>query len=588
MKTLKFISALFLAGALSMVLYSCSQEELLSDTDVQQTDLTLKADIAKKSQSLKGVKNNGQWLMFNDNKSYDNTIDYLRGLLKDRAVAKEVYLAGSEKDEYGISYDPQPKLALFEQSLNFSSYRKKKELLEDALLREGQDPQRITETAINPLNLTSPIMGTLISEDGVIQIGRDIFVALNRTKRVRIKNNRTDLVNALIQKGDTDILYEDGNIEDVDFQNQAQGSSSVTGFICTADFQALPGTVNQTDQSAAYTFLWNDGDASGATNIEFEWNFGDGTTETGTTQFASHTYENLLPNPSVNNFVVCVQVTYTYMDDDGETQTCNQASCQTISVTLEEQPDPCENVTEAMAFVGSVLDNVLQFNTVAGGGEVCIGLGPIAGAVANLSGITFEWTVQGQTVTSTNPCFPVSCDGSYPGSLTIKKDGIDCYTNTFTFEYSGGDADCQLHGDLELPDNSSDEIVWNTDSDRKTKIRAKHQTQLDNSIWFNWGGNQVEGEITCYERRSPSWLGWKKETRTTTIEMVGNVYPHENGCACGGDPGFMNESWTKSAKNHYQEKPMFVSSDGIYGRASDPYNVRLVDGPVDVTIQFPQ
>jgi len=587
MKNLQTILAISLTIAVLALFYSCSQDtDLLSDTNAV-TDIESRSD----NVNPREVSNNGKWLVFSNKRAYDNTINSLRISLNDsRGEVQEVYLTGSNDDHYGATYDSQPQLALFEQSLDFSSYRKRKELLEEAYLREGMDPSDITETSINPLNITSPIMGSLISENGVIQIEKDIFVALNRTKRVRIKNNRTDLVDALIESGDTRILYEDRNIGDVEFQNKAQGSSVVTGFICTADFEAFPGGINQDDKSAAYTFLWNDGDASGATNIEFTWNFGDGSpSETGTTSFATHTYENLEPHPAVNSFVVCVQVTYTYLDDDGESQTCNQASCQTISVTLEEQPDPCDNVTEAMSIIGisGTLDNILQFTTVAGGGQVCVGLGPIAGAIANLSGVTYEWTAQGQTITSASPCFPVTCDGSYPGSLTIKKDGVSCYTNTFTFEYSGGDADCQLSGDLELPDNSSDEIVWQTDDDKKTKIRAKHQTRKDNGL-FNWGGNQVEGEITSYKRRSPSWLGWKKEERTTTITMVGNVYPQEDGCACGGEPGFMNETWTETRKNHYQEKPMFVSSEGIYARGSDPYTVRLIDGPVDRTLQFPQ
>lgn len=152
----------------------------------------------------------------------------------------------------------------------------------------------------------------------------------------------------------------------------------------------------------------------------------------------------------------------------------------------------------------------------------------------------------------------------------------------FTYDHSGGDANCQGHGDIK----KKDEITWTSNNNKKTKYRAKHQTQKDNQFLLNVGGNQVEGEIKSYKKGS---IFWKREARKHEINMKGNVYPHENGCACGGAADALSGLvLSETAKTSYYEELMFVDSEGIYCKVNDPYTVGLTDDSENKTYSFPQ
>jgi len=569
-----------LALIMTITFYACEKDQIEIRDEQPQAKLKRASDC-----TFRGMKNNGKWLVFNNQEIYNNVADELRERLKRRtANGADIYLNGSDKDGYGITYDPMPELATFESCAKHQSYRKIKEILEDDQLRRGADPERITDASIDPLNITSHIVGSLTSKDGVIQIGREIYVALNRTKRVVIKNNRADIVDQLISSGKTDVLYEEGNIGDVQFANQAQGTSIVPGFICTAEFNALQGSVNEQENSATYIFQWNDGDGSGAIDLDIEWIFGDGTVINDGSTLVSYTYENLEPYPTVNKFIVCCDVSYTYLDEGDEIQTCSKSNCEEIEIVLEEEINPCDEVREALAVItATILDNVLVFSTDAGTGEVCVGLGDISGAISNLANITYEWSINGEDITGGNPCFDVTCDGNYTGTLTIFRDEVACYVNSFTYDYSGGDANCQGHNDIP----KKDVVTWSSDSDRKTKFRAKHSTINDYSLAFplNWGGNRIEAEIKSYEKG----LFWKKEARKHDIVLEGKVFPHESGCACGGQPDDLPGAiLSEIAEVSYHEEIMFPDAEGIYCKVDKPYEVILLDENEAKTYSFPQ
>ena len=204
-----------------------------------------------------------------------------------------------------------------------------------------------------------------------------------------------------------------------------------------------------------------------------------------------------------------------------------------------------------------------------------------------LDALTFRWHFQGQTQDGFAACFEAPCDGEYTVTLEILlPDGTVCMALNSTYQHNV-EANCQGKKDIQYKETFE---YYHNGERSKVKFRAKHQTKYDNSIWFNWGKNQVETEQKSYKKK---WYGWKKTPRRHQIFLDGNVYPTGNACLCDGAPFNLDPTFhfrDKTEKKTEYNVPLFLSEPGIFCKVDDPYEVTFIEdnGAVTQTYRFPQ
>ncbi len=582
---------LFFGLCLLGLFFTSCENDLLTNTESSNGK-----EITSRSKGGDGgsvnVENNGRWLVFSSEAAYRHAYDALLAL--DDAEKQEtdvvVLLKGGkgDKGEYDTAYDPNTNLALWEQEVGHSSLRRSLALQEELDLRDGEDPGRIQRT-LEDRNITDVITQTLFSEEGVIQVGSNIYYAVNPGRMIEVGNNRTELMESILDDG-TDVIFEGTNHFDIKIRN----NGSYRGVNdCTADFGSFTGVVDEENGTAQYTFLWNLGDVEGAEGLKLEWNFGDGETMTTTTPFVYHEFDGLQPNID-NSFTVCLTATYSYKDEEGNTVDCNNSSCETITISYEEETndDPLFDCDDAQ-IVGSIIETIglidlLNITPTPGMAEqVCVnGTNLLLGSAELLDALNFNWSFQGQDGEGLQPCFIAPCDGTYAITLQITlEDGSSCMTLAEEYQHNV-EANCEGKKDIQVKES----FEYFIGGDRhKVCFRAKHQTKLDNNI-FDWGKNQIETQQKSYKKR---WYGWQKVSKRHIITLEGNVYPSGDACYCEGVPDYLDPSIDfrdKTEKNTKYYKQMFPSAEGIFCKVNDKYTVTFNEnnGSVVQSYDFPQ
>jgi len=568
--------------SLLLVFISCQEEfDALEENALIENSIDPLKDLKKGESGQKG----GRWLTFESQKSYDAAYNKLLRLYdSERPDENSVVLVKGDKDGYGVSYDPSPILHLFEVQSVHTSLRKRLLIDEDTQLRRGREVDYVLRN-LDDRGITNVIEQTLLSEEGVVRIGDEILYAPTKTLRIAVLNGREDIMTKILSEG-LDVLYEPEVLENIKVMNTQKKTVSE----CTADFNFSIGGLDAENETGIVSLIWNNGDASGADDLQLTWDFGDGSSTTTSGAIATHTYENLEPDEADNNFTICVTAIYSYTNVDGLEVKCNSSSCQTINIKLpKEELDLCQIVGTALSVLQVFGVDPYTFNPTPGNGhETCGDAGDLVVAFANYADqLNFTWGFQGQgTQEGISGCFNAPCDGEYVTSLTISNDdGEICAVLQTNYQHSI-EAFCEGKVDIQY----KDDFEYYISGDRfKSFVRAKHETDYDDGF-FSTSPNQVEGEIKSYKKK---WWGWKKTPRHHEIHMEGNVYTFGNACACGGPyddiPG---PAKIETAKKTTRNQPMFPSSAGIFCRVDDPYFVTLkvkINGnyQVDQTYTFP-
>lgn len=186
MKNLK-ITALFTVVtlfALSILITSCQQDSLLStesnDLSIEDRDKGVGVNLfGPASIHYPKFRHNGQWFEFADKKSYDRGLKSLTAYANDPKNNTGEIIIGEVKDG-DFSYDSNLALANFEMHYRHQSLRKKVELEEDKRLRSGEDPARF-QSDLDDRGFTFDVKTSILNKDGVVKIGRDIFIAYDKT-----------------------------------------------------------------------------------------------------------------------------------------------------------------------------------------------------------------------------------------------------------------------------------------------------------------------------------------------------------------------------------------------------------------------
>lgn len=543
--------------------------------------------------ALSKVQKVSRWLKFENQAHYDEVYNYLEKVREDPANFTETRILVEDKnDGYGPTLDPNPLIADIEDFLGIETLRKDVLLQEDGMLRDGGTLDLLNDIRYN--DITSTSAKTLHSKDFVIQIGDKIIKTISKSLTVIVNNNNVGLMEDIIDSGIEEI-YKEENIGDVDLEikNDLRGPRS--DFPCTGAFAAISGgSLNAQDKTAGKTFLWNNGDASGAKNLKLDWDFGDGSTATTSGPQSFHLYENLQPFPAENVFNVCVTATYTIEKwGDGKEEvievSCVQSSCQQISIKLPEEEEEPTNNCDLLNYAlnaGGLLGAdglILEFvATPLNISEVCVAPNNITNALvayALIDEVDLVWTFQGQTGTGISPCFEAGCDGEFLYTVqfvinqgTPEEEVCATYTGVYDHEEN---IDCQGNKDIPKPrkgwavqpysDNGNNLwLVW----------RAKHETDNDDG-WFSSAPNQIEAEMMHFIY-NVQHQKYKRVLLGSTISFNGSVYADGDGCDCGGDAQNMDYDHTTNGvhvpywEHNYQ---VFTDEEGIFCLVGDPYTV---------------
>ncbi len=581
-------SYLFLFFGLLMFFGSCKKDPL---TNLSPSDSKTEVEVRGKNGrgALDRVQKVSNWLKFKDQAHYDQVYAFLEQVRENPANYTETRILVEDKnDGYGPTLDPNPLIADIEDLLGIETLRKDALLQEDGILRDGGTPKELNNIQVN--DITSTSAKTLHSKDFVIQIGDQIIKTISTSLKVVVNNNNVGLMEDIINLGIEEI-YEEENIGDVDLVIKHDKRGPRSDFPCTGAFAALPGgNLDSENKTAGKTFLWNNGDASGAKNLKLDWDFGDGSTATTSGPQTFHKYENLQPHPAENIFNVCVTATYIIEkagSDEGEVieVPCVQSTCQQISIKLEEVDEPenkCDELTYALTAAGllGLEGSLVTFlGTPGNGEEVCAATTNLFNALLAYSLVDeiteISWTFQGgQTSTEFSPCFEVACDGNYLYTIQFKfANGEVCtpFTEIYPHEIN---SNCQGNNDIQKGWES--QYYQDNGNDLYIRWRAKHETENDDGI-FESAPNQVEAEMKHYIY-NVAQQKWKCIKLGSTIHFDGNIYPSGESCDCAGIADFMDwHPTTNGVRVHHFERNFLAFPDddvtGIFCLVNDPYTV---------------
>ena len=573
-----FCYLMLLALSFGFAFGSCNKDNFSSEVE---ESFEQPGPTHRQGNPLERIQRVSSWLKFVDQDHYNAVYRYLENVqqeaLEDPGYTTEVVLREDVGDGYGTTFDPDPSLAVLEQDFGVYTLRKRLLLEEDELLREGQGLEEVVGLQDN--GISSSVARTLHSADFVIQIGNTMIYQHSKSLRVLVDNN-VSVMEDIIANGIEEV-YKEENIDFVDLEVLPKGFRS--DFPCTADFNVLEGGYTDGEKKEALkSFLWNNGDASGAKDLQLTWDWGDGTTTTTTNAAASHKYENLQPYPTVNTFNVCVTATYKIVNEEEDTEElCSQSACKTVTITLPEvevEENYCDELQAASSLWG-LIGSPMEFQpTPNNAQQVCATVNNFYTMLINLAiadNYSFRWTFQGQTSSGLQVCFDAPCDGTYLFSLEIlDADGNLCSSYTDRYNHNV-DAYCEGKEDIE---QKYPMYYIHNGENKGVLLRGKHETNKDDG-WFSSAPNQVETEMKHYKKVNNKW---KKDERHNRTHILGNVYPQGNGCDCGGTPFMMDKIFQELIeKKHKYERNyvVFPSHDddgqGIFCRVDDPYTVEF-------------
>jgi len=529
---------LFFLASCVFIIVACSKEEVetINNEDTQR-------DFKSSVISARGISNNGKWLVFDSQRSYDQTYQSL-----DRQV-KSYDFDESRFKETEKTFDYEPVLTAFEKDLNHNSLRVKNLQEQYNLYARGLHPKEVMPS-IQDYGILDDIELSFVSKDGVIQIGGDII--LYRNGGVKIMTSNENIANQIIEEGSIAALKRE-NINEVEILHSfgGIGGGGDQAPDCTADFTQFGVTTETSDGNFLATFQWAQLlEAECVTDLELIWSWGDGTPNTtGTSGSTSHTYTE------EGTYNICLEVSWTF-EHDTNGETCNAGpTCQEVKISDGQLCDE-ELLCDGLQFLDILSPNLLTSIVLSDNnstpGMMCPNIESIvfflADYCADIEAEDITLTFNGEEGT---PCWE-TCDGPRDLVLSIGGNCPVLLTVLFNEEENcdGGDYDTGWG--------------WIEYDNGNTGLSIRQQTKSAAPS----GSNKLKSKMI---RKRKTWRGWARRRAWIGLEMDGTVWATQT---CGCDRIFNpNEDGYSSYRRYHKsitEDDFPSSFDGLNLMFNDP------------------
>lgn len=488
---------------------------------------------------LKGVTNNGKWLVFSSEKDYLRIYESLEQQVESYDFDKSRFI------ETDRTFDYEPVLTEFESRLKHKSLRSYNLMKQYELYSRGMHPKEVM-TSIQDYHIIDDVELAFLSKDGVVQIGRDI--KMHRNGGTIITTSNKAIATQILEEGSIAALSI-RNIEEVEIQQNSsgQGGGGDQAPECTADFVQF-GETTQNGNNFQATFQWAQLlEAECVTDLELIWSWGDGTDNTtesiGST---SHTFTE------EGTYNVCLQVSWNF-EHDTNPEECNAGpTCQEITIS---DGNPCTEqiLCAAATAIGAIpgLSGLVISDNNSTPGMLCAN---VEGIVSFLADFCADIGPDDITLTfngEEGPCWE-TCDG--PRDLVLSL-GNACQT-TLTVLFNE-ELDCQ-GGDHDSG------WGWIDIDPGEVGLSIRQQTKSA----ANGGSNKVKAKMI---RKENTWRGWARRREHIGLDMEKTVWATQT---CGCDQSFNVAesdfpSWRKYTRS-ITEKDFPSSFDGLDLRLDNP------------------
>ncbi len=552
---------ILLLAVISAFMWSCSDDAVLGGDSIEQITGENNAERIAAEQTYLGVYNNGQWLVFSNQKYYSM---HHSNLLK-QIDAYEEPIKEIETDQF---IDPNPVLAKFEAGLKHTSLRLTLEKSEHVQLERGGEPIRILN-ALDNKGVSSEVISAFFNPQGIVQVGKDIYYMPTQGIRIKISNANTAALSAIIKNGVLE-AYNPRYVRDVEveYATIATSSGTVVNADCDATFSMMGANYNETTEKYDATFVWSQNSHLGDfTDLSLNWTFGDGSSTSDTDGNVSHAYSQ------PGTYIVCLTISGTLGTGD-DAQSCSTEYCKSIEIEEEFTFDLCDAVAALNILDDDAVGNML-FNAASQPGNpavTCVSASGLVSFIANIEDVPqdqFEWNIAGQQYTGSLFCFDSPCDADYVGTLKIG----DCATINFEVSVSNNTLAC-LDGDY------STQWYETQYQGGERKITYQLETKSKENNWWIFGNNKVVAKMKHYRKKSNG--NWKKKKADLDITSSGNVYA-DGACDCDA-PVTVNASKSKNNKKTLCAEQKFNSYDGISLKTDDVWEATFkANNAVSVT-----
>lgn len=460
----------------SLILSSC-QEQAITEREISPE---VKEKIGGiKAMSLNELATNVrynarlQMLEFEDEKH----LQEIQASLEEQVMRYDEEHRG-EKEEEELPDPLHPIYKEFLASVGFEN-----SLLESHLnkvseeLRSGKHPGEIAHAQVD---LQSQMV--LMTDKGELKLGDKIYINPREEFEIWIKDGNPETL-AQIREG---VHYS--QFDNVDVSGPKTGLGGPRSGVCDADFKIT--NIDHANKSVSVNYT---GSSTGA-NYKFYWNWGDNT-----------------PNSQGR-----VQNPHTYAYDN----TYN------ITLTVENTVDNCVDTKTIPVDINSPVC-VAIFTADEGVGQaglVILNANPsnLAALASNDPIVQYEWNINGQTITGTNPVtnWTAPCNGTYIVSLTITTQS-GC-TNTSLIAGSVKVTSYGCCGNIVYMPWTKVTDAYNGNKFFNVRARAM------NSIW----GKKVIAVMEHFEKGFLGIYWWKK--RDMRAALSGEIIlKSANNCTCG-------------------------------------------------------
>ena len=515
-----------------LLIYSCSKDSINAD---QVSDPEVETDV----RAISGVSNNGKWLVFTNQASYNRAYRILERQVRRYNFDRNGF------EETNATYDYEPVLQNFENGLGHQSLRVKNLRTEFEMYQQGRHPSQVMPK-IQDYGILDDVELALLSKEGVVQIGSEI--KMHRNGQVVISTTDASIAIEILELGTIAALSPD-NIGDVSIKNIVGGVSSVAPE-CSSEFETFSITETETGDFLA-TFQWAQFmETNIVKDLKLKWTWGDGTVGTTTSSGStSHTFS------SEGTYTVCLEASWVYEEEDPTPDViCNAPSvCKEI---LIENEDPCDeellcDALQIMSFlpIAELTDLIVSDNN-SSSGQLCASPTNIvlwlSDFCADIEESDIELTFNGQP----GPCW-ATCDGNRDLLLKV---GDNCQALlTIAFNQDPG---CSS-GDV---DTGWRWISYNNDN---TGISYRQQTKTK----ANWGFNRLWSKMVRKEFINGKW---KRRRAFIGMENSGIVKGNQT-CDCDTEDECNDTDYPSSRKySKILKEPIMTDINGIHVDDTDP------------------
>lgn len=530
MKYLKLVILLFVSA---LVYQGCEKEAMLdteSGTSIngskKDRDISISSgeDLSYNYSSY--VSSNRRMLVFNNEEALQHVVESLASRVS--RLEDDDLRNGKEDNDFDAQ---ETVFNGFANQMKFRSlYRSmfdQENIMLSRLGFKGSIAQGLNK--IQDLGL-SDVMSAVVSHEGLMQVGRQIFYYSDTGIIYSIENSRNfNQIKAYIDaNGMASALVK--YPKNIAVKNVSQGPNFVGE--CGADFTTA-------ESELTVSFVWQYAQEALATPNQYEdytlqWQFGDNTTVTQTPGDGSdfgritHTYDEA----GTYNMTLYVTAPGTAINPPCITS-------QPLEIEVDEDTPPVGSGEYAAVACGAlqVLGGgfpglVANVNTVTGDATMS-NLSPnvvaqLTPAVINtISGsdnpLNFSWRLNGVEYSGYTVTVPTPCNGTYEGDLIFTCDGV---VRTIRFKFNITHHSPNLITDF---NTSWDDREFTSTDNKKLKVSARLKTRNDDGGFFE-GSNRLVVKMKGYNWRNGRW---RKTSRTFDIDLTGSVVMSFNGCDDG-------------------------------------------------------